>query len=369
MILLVLLLSVILFSGCVGPGPEPEKPGTGDGLETNKTTNKTQVAEPPKASVYLPLHLKYRFPINVDDNGVEKEVLDVDYYFDQQKDCAGKNALTGIMYAAKEGAGDQFSAWYKTTLYLDDGTSAISGELNQGELMFDDTKSKMQEFVLPLLMNEWFATGGKNFGTDAVWSSTTPTIVKNVNVFGSLGDISVVKGEEKTINSFKCTEFLVAAKVQGGFSGITKVCVMKPDKNIPQPFVVSMKIESEGWSGGPRYELKEMDNAKPPVQYFPECMEPVKCVVLPSPTNNEYNACNAKNGSMEQVRDDKNCIIQYICKTKTEMAIGDLLGGNMQCPQPSEELIKKYSYCRWEKGGPWDVQRDQNSCPVSVVCE
>ncbi len=359
----------LLLAGCAAPQPEspaavpPANVTPASNISNASSANASgQVSQPPVQPAYIPLNLQYRFPTSIDQNGTEREVLLMDYYWDRTKDCNGKKAVTGIAKAAREGQDEQHVPWFKTTIYLDDGSFGMSKELGEGDLLFDGAIAQAPDLDLPFMLEGWFASSGRNFRGDAVWNETSPTILKNVNLFNSLVNLSIVKGADKVVGGFPCTEFSVG--IQGGMNGpggLTKFCILKND-TVPVPIVVSMYMEG----GGPRYDLKKLGREAPPVQYFPECMAVISCTPPTQPGEAETNACNARNGSFDQSRDANNCISSYVCRTNRERAVEDLSSGN--CGQPGEGLIQKYMHCRWEQNGNWDLVRDQRGCATDVIC-
>ncbi len=363
--MMLIILGSLLVFGCVTP-PQPEKSTGITNVTENTTTpppvNKTETKPP----AYLPLHLQYRFPTNIDQNGKESEILTMDYYWDRISDCSGKKALVGVAHAGFENEPSR-SVWYKTTVYLDDGSSGLSKELGEGDLLFDGAKAQSQQINIPLMMSEWFVDGGKNFNSDPVWNESTPTIMKNISIFNNLGDVSIVKKGSKTVNNNQCTTFTVGTKGNNGPGSSVEICVIPQSSDMPLPFVASFGF-SEG--NGPHYTLTTIDHEKASVQYFPECISVVKCIVVTQPSSDEYQACNAKNGSIEPTNDDKNCVLNYACKTNTQKAIEDFKSSSApSCPQPNQALIDKYSDCRWTKNHNWDFARDQKGCITDVICK
>jgi hypothetical protein len=320
---------------------------------------------PLKPTPDLPLKLSYEMA-STGPNG-EKQTVLADYYFDKAKDCSGKDAIIGIVEAKQEG--QEGSAFSKMTAYLDDGRMAISNMSGKTDLAFDKAVPTALELDLVLTLNSLFASAGKNFNTDAVWTEEEiPTILKGVTFFSSTqAEVSIKKkGESKGI--VPCTNFeLLFSQGGPGGEGIV-ICVADKSKEILLPYVVSVTMPQ---GSGVTWTLTEAKKEKTDITYFPQCLEPVECAAVNEPLQADRDACTAKSGSMDQVRDSRNCITEWKCFTPRERAILDLQNwGPEQCRQivPGETLIQAFIDCK-AQNKPANYSQGQNGCVTEVKCQ
>ncbi|MCX6801534.1 MAG: hypothetical protein NT067_00320 [Candidatus Diapherotrites archaeon] len=320
---------------------------------------------PLKPTPVLPLKLSYEMA-STNQNG-EKQTVLASYYFDKAKECNGKDAIIGIVETSQ--AGQEGSAYSKMTVYLDDGRMAISNMSGKPDLAFDKAVPTALQLDLVLTLNSLFASAGKNFNTDAVWTEEEiPTILKGVTFFSNpQAEISIKKkGDSKGI--VPCTNFeLLFSQGGPGGEGIV-VCVADKSKEILLPYVVSVTMP-EG--SGITWTLTEAKKEKTDITYYPQCLEPVVCTAVADPLQADRDACTALGGSMDTVRDNRNCVTGWQCFTERDRAISELQNwGPEQCRavQPGEALIQAVLDCR-AQNKQRSYTQSANGCVTEVKCQ
>ncbi len=286
----------------------------------------------------------------------------------EEKNCGGKKALNGFIQDFVGGDAQNFAV-QKITVYEDDGTVAYSSMMDKNKLAFEDAKPQAVDFDFLLTLNALFAADGQNFDTSAVWNETTPTILKNVQIGGgNPEDISVTKTGENKQYAKPCVEFALIPKNGGTIS----VCVAKLGGGLPQPFNVNFAIESGGNQGngqaGPKVTLKKTSVEKPSLPFYAQCLEPVKCVGIVSPTQQEQQACQAKNSEYAQIRDDKNCVTKYECKTVRDIVRGQIEGSQRPGCAVPEAVLTEAVKCR-ENHQNWNGVQGDDGCIKQINCQ
>ncbi|MFH1234518.1 MAG: hypothetical protein V1493_02800 [Candidatus Diapherotrites archaeon] len=320
---------------------------------------------PLKSVPSLPLKLSYEMA-STGPNGETQTVL-ASYYFDKAKECSGKDAIIGIVEAKQQG--QEGSAYSKMTAYLDDGRMAISNMSGKPDLAFDKAVPTALELDLVLTLNSLFASAGKNFNTDAVWTEEEiPTILEGATFFNNpQAEVSIIKkGESKGI--VPCTNFeLLFSQGGPGGEGIL-ICVADKSKEILLPYVVSVTMPQ---GSGVTWALTEAKKEKTDITYFPQCLEPVDCTAVTEPLQADRDACTAGGGSMDTVRDSRNCVSEWKCFTPRDRAIFELQNwGPEQCRQivPADALIQAVIDCKAQNKQA-NYSQGQNGCVTEVKCQ
>ncbi|MFH0970947.1 MAG: hypothetical protein V1835_00105 [Candidatus Micrarchaeota archaeon] len=314
----------------------------------------------PAPEAFQPLKLEYEFKQSGGPQGGPSATLYFTLWLNEKKDCGGRKAYLGVMQASQDqGMPEQMSSWSKITIYEDDGTMAVTNGAAKSELAFDNSKAAHMDFDFFLTLNDMFASVGRNFVTDDVWASTTPIILKNVQFGNSFANISIMKGEDASGFTVPCTKFSLLEQGQGPSE--MDACVAKITKKMPLPFTVSYKM-------GDNFdiELVKASNEKSSAVYYPQCLERVTCTSVPQPTQSEQDACRQKNGQMDPINDERNCVTKYQCRTDRDRVLADLRQPP-SCAAPSDAIINKAIECRSTNMG-WNMQNDQNGCITSITC-
>lgn len=347
-----LIVSLLLF-GCAGGGTA-EQPSA----QPNATAPNASVVqnEPPPAPPFNPMKLVYTLPADISSGGQE---LILTVWLENRIDCGGREALVGLQSFAM---GDNF-AWSKVTVYTDTGETAVSEWTQESGLAFDDLRPVASDFDFYLTLNDIFVRGGKNFMTDQSWNSTTPTILRNVVTGSGISNYSVFRtGNSFTNKTLPCTEFSLVERgtnVDGAYT----VCVADTSADVPLPFVVSVDFNGEG---GPHWWLSSFSHELSGVVSVPQCLEPVHCTYVPGPTSTQASACEARDGTMEAIRDDRNCVSRYECWTLSERVLNNLRNmQNPSCPDPSADIVSGAASCMSE-GMNFNLDYSQNGCITAI---
>jgi hypothetical protein len=389
-----LVAVLMVFVGCTGGGPEPTPPTGGNNQTGGSNQTITPTPPPENASLgeacggsincteglecakeanastgvcqekieFKPMKLDYNF--NVSQGGPGK--LGLTYYFDKEKTCSGRKAVTGLLKATGESFGGGV-AWAKTTLYLDTGEIGMSDFLSEGSLLFTDSKSKYADLNPVTTLCEIFANGGGNLITDSVWQSEEPKAFKGVYLFSGDYDVSVVKEGDDSSGALPCTKFSVAMKGEYDPQAATmSMCAAKVSKDVPVPFMVKWTMEQ----GGTDVHLLGYSNEASPVKYATECMPVVKCGKVKSLTPDQQSTCNSQHSSVESIKDSKGCITEQTCVTREEVATNDIKSSQSgsNCAMPSNAVLQQYITCRWEQNKRWDWQRNNQGCITGLTC-
>jgi len=359
-ILFGLLLVSLLVLGCAGPAPPVEQPSAPN---VSAPVSQPPVAVPNTTVVqpapFNPIKLVYVLPADV--YGGEQYTLTL--WLERKMDCGGREALVGVQSFAIGGD----TAWSKVIVYTDNGETAVSEWAQASSLAFDDLQPAASDFDFYLTLNDIFARAGENFMTDQSRNSTTPTILKNVVMGSGLSNYSVFRtGNSFTNKALPCTEFSL---VERGTSvdGTYAVCVADTSANVPLPFVVSADFIGEG---GPHWSLTSFSHEQSGVVSLPQCFEPVRCAYVAGPTSAQASACEGSGGSMEAIRDGRNCITGYECWTLSDWALDGLRGmQNPSCPDPSAVVVTAAVDCMSQGLGS-GLEYNQNGCIIAISgCE
>ncbi|VVC02824.1 Uncharacterised protein [Candidatus Burarchaeum australiense] len=350
-----LLLVSLLLLGC--SGGQPSTPPATTPPATPPVTQPPVTTTPtPPAVTFSPIKMDYQVP---DMSGPGRNV-DMTLWLEKKMTCNGRDALVGVQ---KISQGQGNNAWSKVTVYLDNGEFAASEWKSESELAFDDLRSTAQNFEIYLTLNDIFNLGGKNFVTDAVWNSSEPTILKNVESMSSLSNYSIVKtGKTLTNYPVPCTEFRLAEKSAAGYSGTYSICVAGMSNEMPLPFVVAVGYDQE--QGGPSWTMKSFSHEASGVVSVSQCLDVVKCSYVPWPSNAQ--ACESQNGTIQGMNDDKGCVTRYECWLPEQRALNRLK--DMQapsCPAPSDALVQAAAVCISEQMD-FGVESNSQGCATSV---
>ena len=357
--LVVLILALLIF-GCAGGGGQQQPPSS------NQTLPPPVIPPPPKPS---PFPMKLTYVMQEERwNGERRwnQSIEIVYWLEDEKKCNGRDSVLGILAMRELGGGNTGQPLAKITVYLDKGELTVSNWQQESDLSFDTAKPQASEMDFMLFMNYIFNGADKNFMNNPVWNSTEPVILKEVTAFGSISNISVVKVGESASGVVPCTEFSVAVKGSTGYSEQLKACVAHITDSNPLPYIVYVKPK-EGESGA-NWKLNSVDKVKSDIAKYPQCLSPIVCPKVKSPTQQEWNTCNQQGGSIEQVRDNDNCIVEYKCMSMREVAERDLK--NMQGPDcvVSQEVINALVACREQNKQNIDFERGNQGCITGIVC-
>jgi predicted small lipoprotein YifL len=350
----VFLVLALLLLGCAGGGqqtPQQAPPAN----NTPNQTNFTPVTPPPKTSPF-PMKLTYTMQQG-------SQSIEMIYWLESEKNCNGRDAVLGLATIKQAGGKGPLA---KVTVYLDKGELVASNWQQESDLSFDTATSQSSDIDFMLLMNYIFNAAGKNFMNDPIWNSTEPMLMKEVYTFSAVSNISVTKTGESTSGVSPCTEFSVTVKSSTGSLEQLNVCVTKVTDSNPLPYVVYTKPK-EGM-GGPEWSLKSVEKVKSGVTEYPQCLPPVVCPKLNVPTADDLNACNQQNGTIQSIKDDKNCVSEYRCMTiqqRAEMQIGNSQATGCGVAQ---QLVNELVDC-WNQQKNANFNRDNSGCVTSVQCQ
>jgi hypothetical protein len=96
----------------------------------------------------------------------------------------------------------------------------------------------------------------------------------------------------------------------------------------------------------------------------------LRCEAFEWPSLAEKADCEADNGVLREVYDDKGCTIGVECMTLEEVALQQILEfESSSCPNPPQALVDATADCF--SNNIWDVifGYDNNECIESVECE
>lgn len=359
-----LILAVLLF-GCAGGGAPPQQPPAQTPGNNQTPANQTPVPQnqtpTPKPSLF-PMKLTYTMKQEMPGGTIKS--YEIVYWLEGEKKCDSRDAVAGI-FTMKEVGMTGMQPYAKITVYLDNGEFVNSNYQSEGDLAFDTAKAQRVDMDFMLLMNYMFRNAGRNFLNDSVWNSTEPIILRNVALFGSSANISISKVGNSTSGVVPCTEFSIATKEVSGYSGQLTVCVAKITDSNPLPYVVYVKPK-EG-EQGPNWELKSVEKVKSGLTVYSQCMSPVSCPSINPPTQEEQNTCMSRNGSIETMKDDKNCVIEYRCMTLKERAEMQLRNNMAPNCQVQQQMVDSLAAC-WEQQKNADFDRNDRGCITAVRC-
>ncbi|MFH1199624.1 MAG: hypothetical protein V1708_00995 [Candidatus Micrarchaeota archaeon] len=361
LVVAIFLISALLLFGCTQPKPEPTAVATSVPTQapTVLATAMPTVIPSPTPEAFKPLRLDYEFKQGGGPQGGQSRNLFFTLWLNEEKDCGGRDAYLGVMAASQDkGMPEQGTAWSKITIYADDGTMASTNGASKSELAFDSAKPSHMDFDFFLTLNDMFASAGKNFITDGVWTSTAPVILKNVKFGNNDANISIMKGGEASGLTVPCTKFTLLE--QGSGPSQMDACVAKVSNKMPLPFTVSYKIANDFG-----IELVKVSSEKSSVVYYPQCLERVTCLPVAVPAQQEQDACRQNNGQMDPINDDRNCVTAYACRTDRDRILADLRQAP-NCATPSDAIISKALECRGSNMG-WNAQ-NENGCITSITC-
>lgn len=290
------------------------------------------------------------------------QTIQIIYWLDDEKNCSARASVLGLL--TMQGASIGGQPYAKVTLYLDKGDVVVSNWQQEADLSFDTAKPQAMDIDFLLFMNYIFNSAGRNFMNDLIWNSTDPTILKDVNAFGSQSNISVTKLGESTSGVVPCTEFSIAVRGAGSSEQLI-ACVAHIKDTNPLPYIVYIKPK-EG-QGGPSWELKSVDKVKSSSTIYPQCLAPIVCPKVQAFTQDQWNTCNQQGGSVESMRDSNNCITEYKCmslKERAEMQIKNSQGPDCQI---SQQIVDALAAC-WEQQKNVDFERGNQGCVTAVRC-
>ncbi|MDD2655761.1 MAG: hypothetical protein PHQ80_03790, partial [Candidatus ainarchaeum sp.] len=308
-------------------------PASGPAAEPNVTVHAEP--EPPSVLPFTPVKLVYALPADMAGG----EELTLTLWLEKRMDCGGREALVGVQ--SFEMGGD--FAWSKVAVYTDTGEAAVSEWTQEPGLAFDDLDSVASDFDFYLTLNDIFVRGGENFMADQSWNSTAPTILRNVVMGSGISNYSVFRtGNHFADKALPCTEFSL---VERGTSvdGTYSVCVADTGADVPLPFVVSVDFNGDN---GPHWSLSSFSHEPSGVVSVTQCLEPVRCTYVPGPSSAQTSACEARDGAMEAIRDDRNCVSRYECWTLSDLTLDALKSmQNPACADPSAALVSAAVNC------------------------
>lgn len=350
---LVLLVLTLLLFGCTG-GSQQQATQQPPPTSGPNQTNSTPVTPPPKSS---PFPMKLNYTMQQGSQGIE-----IIYWLESEKNCNGRDAVLGLATIRAGGKGPLA----KITVYLDKGELVASNWQQETDLSFDTATPQATDIDFMLFMNYVFNTAGKNFMNDPIWNSSDPTLLKGVYAFGAMSNISVIRNGESTSGVVPCTEFSVTVKGSTGSSEQFDVCVARITDSNPLPYVVYVK--PKGNMGGPEWDLNSVDKVKSGITSYPQCLSPVTCPKVNAPTQDDINSCNQQNGSIQNIKDDKNCVTEYRCMTMQQRA--EMQIRNSQAPGcgVSQQLINEVVAC-WNQQKNVNFNRDNSGCVTTAVCQ
>lgn len=358
---LVLVMSIaavfMLLFGCAGqqaaPEQQPEAPPT---PAPEPVKNVTKVAEPPP---FQPVHLSYLFT-SPGPQGQAGQKVSFDYYFDEKTTCGGRPALNGFMKATRQG--EQGSSYQKATVYLDTGEAVYSDQMGEADLAFDTAKPKMVDFDFGFYLQSLAARGGMKFLSEDVWNATKPVLLKNVSISGGVGDYSIISTGSDKVAGLDCKEFTVSIKASN-MEGQIVMCVHQlPD--VALSFLTSAAFPGEG---NPSWQLTAVEREKPPIAYYPQCLEPVSCPSVSKPTQQDYDDCGAKGNTLESKRDERGCVTAFNCITREEQAREAVVSNQRQGCEVKDEFVQQAKSC-WENRGNANFVQGQDGCLQKVEC-
>ncbi len=352
---LVFLVLALLLFGCTGGGQQTPQQ-TPSANNTPNQTPTAPVTPPPKLSPF-PMKLTYTMP----QSGHTIEIV---YWLEDGKKCGSRDAVVGLSSISEAGAKGT-APFAKVTVYLDNGELISSNWQQESDLSFDTATSQASDIDFMLFMNYVFNAAGKNFMNDSIWNSTEPMLMKEVYAFGAVSNISVIKNGESTSGVSPCTEFSVIVKGSTGSSEQFNVCVAKVTDNNPLPYVVYVK--PKGGMGGPEWSLKSVEKVKSGITEYPQCLSPVVCPKVNAPTADDLSACAQRNGTIQSIKDDKNCVSEYRCMTLGQRAEMQIRSNQAPNCGVSQALIDALEAC-WEQQKNADFSRDTSGCVTSVQC-
>ncbi len=355
------LIAALLLFGCSQPTPtaSPTPTAAATAIATATPTPMPTVEASPTPTPFPGLKLDYELQ-------GWGPMTSFTVWLTEEKNCDGKKALNGFIQNFM-GADAQNYAAQKITVYEDDGTVAYSNMMDKNKLAFNDAKTQAVDFDFLLTLNALFAADGQNFNANAVWSETTPTILNNVQFGGGdPQDISVSKTGESKQYAKPCVEFALIPKNGGAIT----VCVAKPGGDLPQPFNVNFASGSNSGNNEPEVKvtLKKASVEKPSLPFYAQCLEIVKCAGVTPPTQQEQQACQAKNSEYEPTRDDKNCITKYECKTVRDIVRSQLEGNQRPGCTVSEAVLSEAVKCR-ENHQNWNGVQGNDGCITQITCQ
>ncbi|MEM0475180.1 MAG: hypothetical protein QW343_00085 [Candidatus Norongarragalinales archaeon] len=258
---------------------------------------------PTSESKLVPLKLEYEFSNKL---GEENFLINVQYFFEEEKKCGNKRALLGLLRAADESKPEAVS-WAKTTLYLDDGVLVPSQQMSETDLAFDNAKPHAGDWDLAFFLNALFASVGQDLVASDVWTNKEePTILKSARISKEApSDASVMKKGAGSGGAEPCVEFTVISKTAGEWT----VCVKQPTDENPLAYVVyaNAKTPSLNW------RLKKASKQKSGVMRTLQCLEPIKCPFVQMPSGDERRACEQQGNALIDERDEKGCVTRYAC--------------------------------------------------------
>ncbi len=310
--LFVLFLTVVLLAGCTGPAPDGETPE----VEQNETP--ADVEEPGDAEVqeeepayeFQPFALTYE--LNVGDWTGEEGKLNIVYWFEEETECNGRDAIRGIGKMFVQG--QEHEKWFKFTFYEDSGEFAMSQMLDKNELLFDTAISNTNEKNMVIVFGDVSGQSDFNLMEDDVWVSDEPTLAKNIVSSDAIMNYSIVMTGEDTEAAYPCTIFDTAARSETDERFFAELCMAKPNETNKVPFTVWLSYEENEQERG--WELKEFSYEKSGVSRLLQCLEPIYCDYVPRFTWEEEQECYSQGKTTEEIRDARGCLVEVVCREK-----------------------------------------------------
>lgn len=376
LILLCALIAVtILLAGCTEQKPAEktaaanEKPAVID--VDNNTQKKIEVEKPKVEEKKIGLPLKFTYAVTNYSQEGKATTRYVIYYLEKEIKCGNKDAIAGIISSYEEGQSQDNSSWAKFTLYLDDGTVGTSKSIGKSDLAFDDTQAAKIEYDQLSFMNSIFAAAKKKFTDSDAWTSDIPTILKdtyyNGAVMGNLiGNFSIMKKGISKAYSKACTEFNINIKSTTSYSGEMTACVTDDKSEIFVPYTVAFKVSGQNMPG---YSLQSTEKKSSGVTFYPQCMEPIYCKLPKMLTTGENDTCNTGGMKVDEIKDDKGCIIEQKCVTLIEWSKSMIKQSQgKQCPEPSDAIAEEALKCITGNSQPKKIENDELGCIKTLEC-
>lgn len=357
---MVILMAGFLIFGCAQqaqPAPAPAAPA--QNAAASPATAPVKNITPP-APEFKPIHLSYLIA-NSGPQGQPQDV-NMDYYLDQKATCGGRPALNGYMKAVQQG--QQGAAYMKVTVYLDTGEAAYSGRIGEADLAFDTAKPAMADFDVAFYLQTIAARGGKNLLSAEMWNATGPVLLKNIAVFGGVGDYSVSQYGTGSSGGKPCENFTAAIKASS-MEGQISVCVQKLD-DIALSYSAMGGFPGE--SNGPSWQLTALSREKSPLAYYPQCLAPVACPSVNRATPDDYSQCGSQGKTLRVEHDASGCVTAFNCITYEEDAQKEIAGMQRPGCPVDNAMVTKIADCRKQQGNVNYQQNQQSGCLESVDC-
>jgi hypothetical protein len=354
----ILVFSALLFSGCISE--KKEEVSTVATTTTTTTIVAVTSTAPAVEEAFKPIELVYK----VKNFGPGKEVT-ATFWLEEQKKCGSRDAYLGIVKLAGDGSGFQ-GAMAKITVFKDNGEMAVSRFVSREEEMaFDDLTSIYNDFPLPLMVNSIFAYAGENFNSHKIWNATSPMILKNVDNGMSMANYSIIRQTEDASGILPCQKFKLIVKGTN-VDGYFVACAAKPTEELRLPLTVSFAFENEQ---GPSWALLSYANRKSGIDWFPQCLNAVRCKYVPRWSDAQRRGCETGAGEVQAVTDEKDCITAYRCFTQDELVEQSI--SRVQRPGCGIDpgVKSKLLACRKNDQMNYDtIEYDEGGCLLDIRC-